>query len=234
MFNEEGRRLFMAGNAAELKDALETMHLPVPSEDIMSGAASASATERKISGSDVVFVLGGPGSGKGTQCALLTDKFGFTHLSAGDLLREEVASGSEQGLVIESIIKEGKIVPGQTTIDLLKAAMARKEGPYLVDGFPRSMDNARTFEEQVGKARCALFIDVSEADLQARLLERGKTSGRDDDNIETILKRFQTFQVQSMPVVEHLEASIPVHKISGEKPKEAVFEEVCGVLGLGG
>ncbi|KAJ1624566.1 adenylate kinase-domain-containing protein, partial [Pavlovales sp. CCMP2436] len=97
----------------------------------------------------VIFVLGGPGSGKGTQCALLAKRHGFAHFSAGDLLRDEVASGSAEGRAIREMIKEGKIVPAQTTIDLLQKAMRGRAGPYLIDGFPRSMDNAKSFEEQV-------------------------------------------------------------------------------------
>jgi len=79
----------------------------------------------------VVFVLGGPGSGKGTQCAKLVEDYGFTHLSAGDLLRDEVKSRSEIGVVCETLMKEGKLVPMEVTIGLLKTAM-KKAGVYLV------------------------------------------------------------------------------------------------------
>jgi hypothetical protein len=105
--------------------------------------------EPKPTAEQVIFVLGGPGSGKGTQCALLAERHAFAHFSAGDLLREEVASGSEHGQMIQALMTEGKIVPAQVTIDLLSKAMGTRPGPYLIDGFPRSMDNATAFEEQV-------------------------------------------------------------------------------------
>lgn len=194
-------------------------------------AAPASAPASAVSAKEVHFVLGGPGSGKGTQCELLTRHFGYAHFSAGDLLRDEVSSGSELGVSVGEMIKEGKIVPAQVTIDLLQKAMRSRPGPYLIDGFPRSMDNAKSFEEQVGVAKGVLFFDVSEATLEARLLERGKTSGRSDDNKETILKRFKTFQLQSLPVVEYLATITTVHKISGEQPKDLVFAAVCKALG---
>jgi adenylate kinase family enzyme len=84
---------------------------------------------------------------------------------------------------------------------------------------------------QLGVASAALFFDVSEETLEARLLERGKTSGRSDDNKESIIKRFRTFQLQSLPVVEYLGSITTVHKISGESPKDEVFAKVCAALG---
>lgn len=105
----------------------------------------------RIKPTDVIFVLGGPGSGKGTQCALLAERHAFAHFSAGDLLREEVASGSEQGQLAAALMAEGKIVPAEVTITLLKKAMASRPGPYLIDGFPRSMENASAYEAEVGR-----------------------------------------------------------------------------------
>ena len=96
---------------------------------------------------------GGPGSGKGTQCANIVRDYGFVHLSAGDLLREEVASGSEEGKEIDAMMKEGKIVPQEVTIRLLKKAMAKASSKkFLIDGFPRKLDQAETFENEVGRA----------------------------------------------------------------------------------
>ncbi|KAF7295233.1 Uridylate kinase [Mycena indigotica] len=154
----------------------------------------------------VVFVLGGPGAGKGTQCAYLVDDFGFCHLSAGDLLRaEQHREGSEFGQLIQTCIKEGTIVPMEVTIKLLENAMsaALKEGRagdgwkegrgrFLVDGFPRKMDQALKFDDEVCMASAVLFFSTTEEVMLSRLLERGKTSGREDDNAESIKKRFST------------------------------------------
>ena len=98
-----------------------------------------------------VVLSGGPGSGKGTQCSKLVESFGFAHFSAGDLLRAEVKSGSAQGDMINKMIQNGEIVPGQVTINLLKQAMASRPGPYLIDGFPRSFENAELFEKDIGR-----------------------------------------------------------------------------------
>lgn len=194
----------------------------------------------------VVFVLGGPGAGKGTQCANLVRDYGFVHLSAGDLLREEQArEGSEYGELIATYIREGKIVPQEVTIALLKNAMKRtivdkleKEGTaalgepcrFLIDGFPRQMDQAIKFEEDVAVSRFTLFFECPEEVMLKRLLKRGETSGRTDDNIESIKKRFRTFVQTSMPVVDYFDKSGKVIKIQCNQPVDTVYRQVQQVL----
>ena len=190
-------------------------------------SAAAFAAANPVAPGPVIFVLGGPGSGKGTQCAKLVEKYGAAHFSAGDLLREERASGSAQGEMIENCIKEGAIVPAQVTIDLLKAAMASRKGPYLIDGFPRSIDNLEGFLAECGSCALVLFYDVTEEVMMGRLMERGKTSGRADDNLETIKKRFATFVNTSMPVVERLHADGLVAAIDASVHPDEVFEVTC-------
>ncbi|KAK6536033.1 hypothetical protein TWF281_000279 [Arthrobotrys megalospora] len=180
----------------------------------------------------VIFVLGGPGVGKGTQCAKLVKDYGFVHLSAGDLLREEqTREGTDYGELIKTYIREGKIVPMEVTIVLLENAMKRnieqnKKSKFLIDGFPRQMDQALKFEEVVVPSQFTLFFDCDEDTMTKRLLERGKTSGRSDDNMESILKRFRTFKETSMPVVNYFEGQKKVVKVDGGKPIDAVYKDV--------
>lgn len=175
----------------------------------------------------IFFVLGGPGSGKGTQCAQLVKRFGFDHFSAGDLLRGEVAKESEQGKMIADIIKEGTIVPGHITIGLLKAAIEASTAPgVLIDGFPRQLDQAGSFEKDVSDFEFVLFFDCPEEEMEKRLLERGKTSGRSDDNMESIRKRFKTFVNTSMPVIQYYEAKGKVNRIDATKTIDEVTEQV--------
>ena len=173
------------------------------------GPAAAAAHGAAVGKPSVVFVLGGPGSGKGTQCARISETFGYVHLSAGDLLREERAKESSAHKdVIESCIKEGKLVPVEITVMLIEQKMRAvgwAGGKYLIDGFPRSQDNLDGWNTVLGDSVTidfCLFFDVSEAVMTERLLERGKTSGRSDDNAEAIKKRFVTFRTESLPVVE--------------------------------
>ena len=126
-----------------------------------------------------------------------------------------------------SYIKEGKIVPVEVTVKLILAAMEQNPGKkFLIDGFPRSMDNKDGWFEVVGEradvAFC-LFYDCPEEELEKRLLKRGETSGRDDDNIESIRKRFHTFRDTSMPVVEWFEARGQLRKVSSAQSVEEVW-----------
>ncbi|KAF7329802.1 Uridylate kinase [Mycena kentingensis (nom. inval.)] len=172
-------------------------------------AETATMTTTKSTGSPiydrskvtVIFVLGGPGAGKGTQCAYLVKDFGFCHLSAGDLLREEQErEGSEFGELIRTHIKEGIIVPMEGN-----SGEGWKDGcgRFLIDGFPRKMDQALAFDETVCESESVLFFETTEKVMLERLLERGKTSGRADDNAESIKKRFHTYHETTMPVIEH-------------------------------
>ncbi|CAI9102119.1 OLC1v1000338C10 [Oldenlandia corymbosa var. corymbosa] len=178
----------------------------------------------------VVFVLGGPGSGKGTQCANIVKHFGYTHLSAGDLLRAEQKSGSENGTMIQNMIKEGKIVPSEVTVKLLQRAMAESgNDKFLIDGFPRNEENRAAFELVTGiQPAFILFFDCPEEEMERRLL--GRNQGREDDNIETIRKRFKVFLESSLPVIEYYNSKGKVRKIDAAKPVEEVFEAVKAVF----
>ena len=174
-----------------------------------------------------VFVLGGPGSGKGTQSVRLTDEFGLVHLSVGELLREEQnREGSKDGAIIKEHIEQGTIVPKEVVDHVLKMAMEREpEKLHLLDGFPRALDQAEDFMKQVGKPQFVLFFDVSKETMTERILERGKTSGRADDNLESLAKRLDTYHKVSMPVIEKFEQMGLVRKISAEESIDQTYAE---------
>lgn len=174
----------------------------------------------------IVFVLGGPGSGKGTQCAKLVEEFGIVHLSAGDLLRAHMKSGSLDGNMVAQIIKDGQIVPSHVTISLLQKAMADSgQDRFLIDGFPRNDENRNAFEQQTGtEPDFVLFLDCPEQVMEKRLL--GRQEGRTDDNIESIKKRFRVFLDSSMPVINHYEGKGKVRRFDATPPPEEVFKKV--------
>ncbi|KAL4946872.1 hypothetical protein BDV06DRAFT_181712 [Aspergillus oleicola] len=187
----------------------------------------------------VVFLLGGPGSGKGTQSSNLVRDYGFTHLSAGDLLRaEQIREGSQYGQLIKNYITEGKIVPMEITVALLSNAMAdtlkanpgsttgSKKARFLIDGFPRKLDQAVFFEDTVCPSEFTLFLDCPEEVMETRLLKRGETSGRDDDNAESIRKRFRTFVETSMPVITEFEKQDKVISVTATGSVEEVYERI--------
>ena len=186
----------------------------------------------------VVFVLGGPGSGKGTQCANIVRQYGFRHLSAGDLLRGAIASGSKDGAMIAEMIRLGQIVPAEVTVGLLRAAIEKAFAAtgeehrthFLVDGFPRNWDNNRCWLEQMPAERVdtrfVLFFDCPEETMVQRCLNRGKTSGRTDDNADSIRMRLATFHKESLPVVEHYEKLGRVHHVDSTVAPDEVFVSV--------
>jgi len=171
-----------------------------------------------------VFVLGGPGAGKGTQCCNLIRDYGFCHLSAGDLLRAHVKSGSKEGNVVADMIKNGQIVPSEVTVGLLQSAMtASGQEKFLIDGFPRNDENREAFEKVMGyDCDFVLFLDCPEDVMETRLL--GRNEGRTDDNAETIRKRFKVFMESSMPVVQHYESLGKVRRVVADRPVEEVYE----------
>jgi len=184
----------------------------------------------------VVFILGGPGAGKGTICSRIVEDYHWVHLSAGDLLRAERQNPeSKNGQLIEHYIKEGKIVPVEITVNLIKKAMFQhvKHGNtvFLVDGFPRNLDNKDGWEKVMGddvSLESVLFFDCPEATLTARCLNRGQ--GRADDNLEAIKKRFVTYQNESRPIIDHYAKEGLVTKIETSKPVDAVYAEAKVVI----
>lgn len=179
----------------------------------------------------VVFVLGGPGSGKGTNCARIVENFGYTHLSAGDLLRKERQSGSELADMINTYIQEGKIVPAEVTVRLLRDAMeSSNSDKFLVDGFPRDMENLacwNTIMSDIADVQFLLFLDCPNEIMVDRLLERGKTSGRNDDNIESIKKRLVTYDQSTRPIIEHFRGLGKVREVNSHRPIDDVYGEVA-------
>jgi len=180
----------------------------------------------------VLFVLGGPGAGKGTQCANICDNFPeWFHISAGDCLRAERKDPtSKDGELINNFIKEGKIVPVEITVKLLQKAMAKAQEDgkrsFLIDGFPRNLDNVQGWERVVGDSANVLgvlFFQADEKEMETRLLGRGETSGRVDDNLESIRKRFKTYEKETMPIVDRYKKEGKVHNIDGMGPVDEVW-----------
>lgn len=175
----------------------------------------------------VVFVLGGPGVGKGTQCSKLVQECDFVHISAGDLLRDErQRAGSPYGELIDHYIREGKIVPYEITITLLFNKMKENPGKtrFLIDGFPRNVEQGIAFEMNVCGSKMVLFFECEEDVMMKRLMGRSQSSGRTDDNVESIKKRFRTFQESTVPVREFYNSMGKLRAINCSGSVEEVYE----------
>ncbi|CAL8078492.1 unnamed protein product [Calicophoron daubneyi] len=185
--------------------------------------------ESSLKDAKVIFVLGGPGSGKGTQCDKLVEKYHYNHLSSGDLLREEVASGSPRGKMLEEIMKKGELVSLDTVLQLLRDAMIKcvsKNCYFLIDGYPRELDQGVRFEKEICPCMCVISFDVNEKVMTQRLLHRGETSGRADDNPETIKNRLKTFEQSTKPVLDYYEKQHKLIRIDASGSIDDVFKSV--------
>lgn len=207
-----------------LHDSIGTEH------DFAIGSDPTAGPSVMTPAAPVILVLGGPGTGKDTQCERLATKYGCAHLSAVTVLRTAVTSSSQTGTVVSNMIRSGQIVPAQVTLDLLKEEMAKTDGPYLVQGFPKNVENLDDLEAQCGAPAAVILLEALDEVLKERLLARGKTSNRTDDNPEAIDRRLQTFKLQASPMLERLRARGTVlSSVDAAPSQEQVFAAVCEV-----
>merc|ERR1711991_189621 len=185
----------------------------------------------------VIFALGGPGTGKGTGCSYISSKYEFIHISAGDLLRAEIKKKSKHGKFIHSVIKDGSIVPVEITVNLLLRDihyhMCNGKYLFLIDGFPRNQDNYDGWEKQAKEETDligVLLFECSEGEMEKRICERGKSSNRVDDNIESIKKRIVTFKKQSVPIVDYYREKGICYKIDTEGTIEDSRQQIDSIF----
>jgi UMP-CMP kinase len=187
---------------------------------------------------NVVFVLGGPGSGKGTMCSLGEAQLGWVHLSAGELLRAEWQAGGATAATIEKHLTAGEIVPNEITVTLLQQAMesaTRSTGKlnFLIDGFPRSLENLEGWYEIFGREAelpKLLYFECPYDELERRILGRAKYSGRSDDNIESVKLRYHTFKAKTLPTLERFRSEDKVVQVDASRGREDVYAIVIESL----
>ncbi|KAI1264080.1 adenylate kinase-domain-containing protein [Xylariaceae sp. FL1019] len=194
------------------------------------------ATELSISsvapgGFSVIGMLGGPGSGKGTQCKLLAQAFNLNHISIGDIMRQEMnRAGSEYASIIEQNMRAGTVAPKEVTIPVLKSHMleALQQGTdlFVLDGFPRSLEQALFFEEVVAPIELVIVLECPDATLVDRLLPRE----RFDDNLENIRKRLRTFHETTSKVVDLYRGRGKVKAVNAADAVETVHQQLVEVL----
>ncbi len=184
-----------------------------------------------------LILFGPPGSGKGTQSEKLVADYGLVHLSTGNLLREEIANKTPLGLEAKNFMDKGQLVPDEVVIGMIDSSIEHhKEAVgFLFDGFPRTVAQAQALDKllELKKTNISLFLalQVSEEELVARLLNRGKTSGRSDDtNEEVIRKRFAVYNDETAPVSEHYKKLKKFHSIKGEGSVDDIFGALAEVI----
>jgi UMP-CMP kinase len=180
---------------------------------------------------NVVFILGGPGAGKGTMCELAEEQLGWTHLSTGDLLRTEQQRGGPTTEIIREYIAAGKLVPNEIVVRLLKDAMekvTRTTGKknFLLDGFPRSLSNLEAWYEVFGRETelpKMIYFECPFEVLEQRILGRARYSGRVDDNVESMKLRFDTFKAETLPTVEFFKSKGKCVEVDTSQERQVVY-----------
>ncbi|MDD3321580.1 MAG: adenylate kinase [Paludibacter sp.] len=184
-----------------------------------------------------IIICGAPGCGKGTQSDLIVEKYSLNHLSTGDLLRKEIEEKSELGLIADNYISKGNFVPDEMIIDILMKKIDSQSSNIngiILDGFPRTVSQAEALEDLLEKRnkKTTILVDlqVDEQELINRLLKRGETSGRSDDNLETIKKRLEIYQEKTKPVNNFYKKLGKYAAIDGMGSVNEIFERISAVI----
>lgn len=183
-----------------------------------------------------VLLIGPPGSGKGTQGDRLAKRLGAEHIAAGDLLRAEVARQTPLGREVEQIVASGDLVPDTVVLGLVlpRVLAAAADGGYILDGFPRSVDQAveaRKLAEQAGAGPDAVvYLDVPRAELMRRILARAHVEGRSDDNEQTVANRLRVFEDATRPLVDYYRGRGLLHVIDAARDEDTVTAAIVAAL----
>lgn len=184
-----------------------------------------------------IVLFGPPGAGKGTQSEKIIEKYQLTHLSTGDLFRKHLGEGTALGKLAQKYMDDGNLVPDSVVIDMVKDKIASTSNAkgFIFDGFPRTVPQADALDEMLSEFDTAISgmvaLDVPDDELKTRLLERGKTSGRaDDQNVDKINNRIQVYKDETIPVAQFYDKQGKFNKIHGVGSIDGIFSEICKVI----
>ncbi|MCS7019803.1 MAG: adenylate kinase [Cytophagales bacterium] len=184
-----------------------------------------------------LVLFGPPGAGKGTQSQKLIAKYNLIHLSTGDLLRAEIAAQTELGLSAKQLMDKGILVPDEVVIGMIRNKIQenRHANGFIFDGFPRTVAQAEALDKMLAENGLTISgmiaLEVSEAELVKRLLLRGQTSGRpDDQNEELVQKRVQEYNTKTRPVADFYAAQGKFTAINGIGEIDEIFANICRVI----
>ena len=183
-----------------------------------------------------IVIFGAPGSGKGTQSERIVAKYGLNHISTGEVLRGEIAAGTELGETAKNIIDKGHLIPDELMISILASKLDSLAGGngVIFDGFPRTIAQAEALKVMLNErgqdVTAMIELDVPEDELMVRLLKRGQLSGRADDNEETIKKRLAVYNEQTSPLKEWYKNDGKHCYINGFGELERIFADIVAAI----
>ena len=183
-----------------------------------------------------IVIFGAPGSGKGTQSERIVEKYGLDHISTGDVLRAEIAAGTELGMTAKALIDNGQLIPDELMISILASKLDKLAGGngVIFDGFPRTIAQAEALKvmlaERGQEVTAMIELDVPEDELMDRLIKRGQMSGRADDNEETIKKRLVVYNEQTSPLKEWYKKEGKHCYINGLGDLDRIFADIVSAI----
>jgi adenylate kinase len=184
-----------------------------------------------------LVLFGPPGAGKGTQAEFLINTFELDHLSTGDLLRSEMAARTKLGLEAKNYMEKGELVPDAVVIGMIKSKLEsnKKSNGFIFDGFPRTVDQAKALDELLEKngtpIRAMLSLEVEKQELIDRLLNRGKSSGRADDQDQSVIEnRINVYNDKTLPLIEYYKPQGKHFSINGMGTIEDIAGRLKGVI----
>lgn len=180
-----------------------------------------------------LVIFGAPGSGKGTQSEKLIETYGLFHISTGEVLRDQIAKGTELGKTADRFISNGQLIPDELMVnilsDLLDSNPATRDG-VIFDGFPRTIPQAVALNEMLAKrgaqVNAVVGLEVADDELIDRLIKRGVESGRSDDNLETIQKRLAVYHSQTQPLRDFYVNEGKYLSIKGSGSIDDIFADI--------
>lgn len=183
-----------------------------------------------------IVIFGPPGSGKGTQSENLIKKYNLAHISTGDLLRKEISTNTQLGALAKSHMDKGELVPDDVIIGMIDSYLDRmgNVNGVIFDGFPRTVAQAQALKELLASYKTSvavcLNLEVPNDELMTRLIERGKTSGRSDDNEVTIKARLDVYDKQTKPVLDFYKKEGVAVNIKGVGSIDAIFADIADAV----
>ena len=183
-----------------------------------------------------IVIFGAPGSGKGTQSKKIIERYGFDYISTGDMLRRAISEGRELGKTAKDYIDRGQLVPDDVIVGMIADFLDSKKGSkgVIFDGFPRTLKQAEALKTMLNERgtdiHILLDLQVEDEELVERLLERGKISGRSDDNPETIKARLDVYHTQTAPLATYYIGEGKHVPIKGIGKIEEIFERIAEAI----
>jgi adenylate kinase len=185
-----------------------------------------------------LILFGPPGAGKGTQAVKIAEKFGWKHVSTGDILRAEVSQATPLGLKVKSVMEAGHLVSDELLIEIMESVFLKNNtvNGFVLDGFPRTLNQAEELEKMLlkhgQKVSLVLALEVDEDELVKRLLKRAQDQGRKDDTEEVIKNRLIQYHHHTKPLIDYYLEKNLYREVHGQGSIEEIFSQLCEVISL--